>query len=66
MCRGNAYWEKPISNWGVLGHVMCDLILSLMFPAVEKFMIFLMCIINNFVILSLQRKVNKVNKRYYL
>lgn len=45
MCRGNAYWEKPISNWGVLGHVMCDLILSLMFPAAEKFMIFLMCII---------------------
>lgn len=51
MCRGNAYWEKPISNWGVLGHVMCDLILSLMFPAVEKFMIFLMCIIIIIIIL---------------
>ena len=45
MCRGHAHCERPITNWVVLGHVMCDLILSLVFPAVEKFMIFLMCII---------------------
>lgn len=60
MCRGNAHWERAVTNWGMLGHVMCDLILKFDVSCCREIYDFPLVYNNtNFVILSLQRKVNK-------